>query len=258
MGLRRQSARAADRRGAPDRHRPRQGDGVPQGPVQGRRDAPRSSRRRSRTCKVQGTPTFVIDGKVYGGELSHGRSRRDLEAAGEVRACDPPPLAREGSARSAVFEAVRAPGSLTPGYSATAAPTTPSPAAATPPGERARGDDDQRRERIPARDEQRRIVGAIGGVDRRRDARRRRAGERAGQRRDSAARPRAARRSARPAAGSTAAGSASGSAASCVPTSRVTQSSRRRHDSSTTTAPPSSTNGATSQPRPARPAARRA
>ena len=36
--------------------------------------------------KVQGTPTFVIDGKVYGGELSMAGLRRDIEAAGEVRA----------------------------------------------------------------------------------------------------------------------------------------------------------------------------
>ena len=161
--------------------------------------------------KMQGTPTFVIDGKVYGGELSIDRSRRDLEAAGQV----------SGGARAAT-----------------------SPAQPAPPGERAGGDDDQRRQRIPGDDEQRRIVGAIARVDRRRDARRRGAGERAGRARDSAARPRAAPRSARRAARSTAAGSAQ---AMMPVASRRAASPRVRAATtanSTTTAPSSSTSGA--------------
>ena len=62
-----------DRRHAPDRHEPRQGDGVPEGSGQGRRDARNRARRRCRRSRSTGTPTFVIDGKVYDGALSLGR-----------------------------------------------------------------------------------------------------------------------------------------------------------------------------------------
>ena len=49
---------------------PRQGDGVPQGSGEGQCSSSTSPRQANDLLKMQGTPTFVIDGKIYGGELT--------------------------------------------------------------------------------------------------------------------------------------------------------------------------------------------
>ena len=117
-------------------------------------------KRASDEINMNGTPTFVIDGKVYGGELDP----RPVEG-------DPRPAGQEVASRA-------------------------SPGEKPPPGQRAHGGADERRERIPGGDEERRIVGTMRGVEQRRDAGRGRAGERASPCRDASARRPAARRSA--------------------------------------------------------------
>ena len=70
MGVRRQAARAPHRRDAPDGPFPRQGDRClkDNSKAQALQNIAKTA---TDLVKLQGTPTFIIDGKVYGGELTY-------------------------------------------------------------------------------------------------------------------------------------------------------------------------------------------